>query len=409
MRNRIYPFLVASLLMFFALAAGCSNGGGVLPDGETSDVLHEATFTDGDNFIDLTDEGVTLYLTGNGGDPLPDVEVYLDGELAAYTDEDGAYTLYGLTEDDSELSFAIEGETFLTTTINSVSRTAAYSDPDPDIGRGTVFGFVKDKDGPVVHALVIIIQGDHFAFDWSGPAGGYEIDDAPVGPGLIFCFAKEHKPYRDNVVVFPDDAVQKNIFLKKAPKFAQLGGIVVDGHKWPVKWAKVTYFRPNMKPVVTFTNKYGAYCFHKLPIGGGAIKVQAFGFFDGGGPVMLHPGKNVRHWMIFRRPHGGIEGVVMGIGPDGSKPIPLPKAKVQYIKFLDDENAKPIVLERFTDEKGRYRFNFLPLGPCVVRAGKPGWSVVAKPSFVAEGEWHVENFLLEKLPPDDGDGGNDDG
>lgn len=117
----------------------------------------------------------------------------------------------------------------------------------------------------------------------------------------------------------------------------------------------------------------------------------------------LHPGKNIRHWQIQRLPFGGIEGVVMGIGPEGSEPVPLPGAHVIYIKHIDGL-PEPIVLKRITNDQGRYRFNFLPLGPCVLKAGKPGWSLEVKPSFVIEDQWHVENFLLHKLPPDGGDG-----
>ena len=404
MLNRTHPLLIVSLLLFFALAAGCSSGGGILPEGDDeSNVLEAASFEGGDNFVDLTDEGLTLALTDDNGNPLPDVEVYLDGELADYTDEGGKYTLYGLTEEDSELRFAIEGIDLFTTTINSVSRNAQYSDPDPDIERGKVFGIVKDIDGPVFHALVLIVKGQHFAFDWTGPEGGYVIDDAPVGPGVILCFAKQHKPYADGIVVFPDDPVQKNIWLKKCVDFAQLGGLVLDGHLWPVKHAKVTYLHPDMPPKVTFTNKYGAYGFPKLPVGPGIIKIEAFGFHDGGGPVNLHPGKNLKHWQIHRLPFGGIEGIVMGTGPNIPEPVPLPGATVLFIKHIEGHD-KPIVLKRITNDEGKYRFNFLPLGPCVMKAGKPGWSMEIEPSFVAEGEWHVENFLLHKNPPDDGGG-----
>lgn len=214
MLNRTHPLIIVTLLMFFALAAGCSSGGGILPGvNEDGNVLEAASFEGGDNFVDLTDEGLTLTLTDDNGAPLPEVEVYLDGELADYTDENGEYTLYGLTEENSELSFAIEEVELFSTTINNVSRTAQTSDPDPDIQRGKVFGIVRDIDGPVKHALVMIIRGWHFAFDWSNEDGEYLIEDAPVGPGKILCFAKKHKPFTDGIVVLPDDAVQKNIFL----------------------------------------------------------------------------------------------------------------------------------------------------------------------------------------------------
>ena len=404
MLNRTHPLIIVTLLMFFALAAGCSSGGGILPGvNEDGNVLEAASFDGGDNFVDLTDEGLTLTLTDDGGNPLPEVEVYLDGELADYTDENGEYTLYGLTEENSELSFAIEEVELFSTTINNVSRTAQYSDPDPDIQRGKVFGIVRDVDGPVKHALVMIVRGEHFAVDWSNEDGQYLIEDAPVGPGRILCFAKQHKPFADGVVVLPNDAVQKNIFLHKCIDFAQLGGLVLDGHMWPVRHARVSYLRPDKPPIVTFTNKYGAYGFRHLPVGPGKIKIEAFGFHDGGGLVNLHPGKNIRHWQMHRLPFGGIEGVVMGIGPNSDDPVPLPGATVLYIKHIDGL-PEPIVLKRITNDQGRYRFNFLPPGPCVMKAGKVGWSLETKPSFVIEDQWHVENFLLKKLPPDGGDG-----
>ena len=51
MLQRTHPLLIAFLLLFFALAAGCSSGGGILPEGsDSTDELREATFEDGDNF-----------------------------------------------------------------------------------------------------------------------------------------------------------------------------------------------------------------------------------------------------------------------------------------------------------------------------------------------------------------------
>ena len=91
MLNRTHPLVVAALLLLFALAAGCSSGGGILPEsGDDGYVLEAASFEGGDNFADLTDEGLTLLLTDDNGAPLPDVEVYLDGELADFTDENGS-------------------------------------------------------------------------------------------------------------------------------------------------------------------------------------------------------------------------------------------------------------------------------------------------------------------------------
>jgi len=372
--------LLLGIIMILG-AAGCSGSGDPIVPG-SNDVLASTDTTDEITSDDESREVAQCYsgaITDSNGDPLAWAELYLDDELAGWTEEDGSFTIYNVYPDDEyTLEARIDGEVLYTTTVCPAERSGqGLGDPDPEIERGTVWGYVHDQIGPVPHALVIVFNSsENFGVDFTDQNGFYEIVDAPGGPGMVLAFAPEHATAKEPVMVIPGGEVQKNLFLPKKLDAGLVGGWVLTGpvgHVQPVPFAKVT-MEPigvdDSEPVVTFTNKHGLYKFPMpVPIGPHHLAATAPGFNVQNRIIEVHPGRNLVNFHIEPVNVGGVKGQVTDV--DGE---PIPHALVRLVHpNPDDPDGEPFVRWEFTSIHGFYMFKWVIPGQYGLDCHKPGY------------------------------------
>ncbi len=353
-----------SVLLLLALWSlwgilGCTGASSPAAPGASEVVASSDTGEGTRTAADGTFSGV---LTDSNGDPLAWAEIYIDGEIAGWTGEDGSFTIYGVDEEvETALEARIDGEVVYKTTVVLAARNAQeFGDPDPEIDRGTVWGFVHDQLGPVKKAFVVVFnQTENFGADFTDENGYYNVPDAPAGPGLVLAFAPEHATAKDQVFVIAEGEVQKNLFLPAKLDFGIVGGFVVTGPMQapkPIPHALVELEPigvPGAKKIETFTNKHGVYLFPPIPLGPHQLWAKAPCFNVGHRLWDVHPGQNMINFHLEPANCGGVEGKVSD--PEGK---PVPEAIVRLIHpNPDDPDAPPLVMWEVTSPKGLYRFD----------------------------------------------------
>ena len=378
------PLLFAIIALVGAL--GCAGGG--------SPALPGTDNTTGG--IRLADGVLSGTLTDPNGNPLAWAELYVDGEIAGWTGEDGSFTIYGVDGlTDANLEARIDGETIYSTSIGS-TRTV-QGEGNPTVERGKVFGFVADQKGPVPHALVVVFNKDeNYGVDFSDEKGYYEIPDAPAGLCMIIGFAPQHAVAKDKVFVIANGEVQKNLFLPAKLDFGQINGIVVTGPKdnpKPIPMAQVWLEPigvPGSHPINTFTNKFGAYVFPKIPMGPHKMLAGAPCFNQQPQALEVHPGQNIVNFHLEPVPCGGVEGSVKD--PKG---MPIVKALVRISHPSPDPGKPPFVIEMGTNEFGFYKFPPVLPGKYLLECMKPGFKPFAQDINVYPDQATVVDIILK--------------
>ncbi len=323
------------------------------------------------------DDGTfTGILEDSEGNPLAWADLYLDGEIAGWTEEDGSFTIYGVDEEkEYQLEAEIDRYVVYSTTVVPASRNGqGLGDNDPTIERGTVWGFVHDQIGPVQHALVIVFNAsENFGIDFTDENGYYIIDNAPGGPGHVIAFAPFHAIGHDKVFVIPGGEVQKNLYLPKLLDFGIVKGQVITGplgHMRPIPFAAVGIKPANtdVEPKITHANRHGIYILAPVGLGPHMMFAKAPCFPAETAFVNVHPGINYQMFHLEAQGCGGVEGQVTNENGE-----PLPFVLVKLIHPLPD-NDKPFMMWEFTGPEGRYRF--APVIPSLgyhLQAQAPGY------------------------------------
>ena len=400
-RTALLTLLILSLWALTG-ALGCSNGSTPVIPG--SDNVIASADTDAD--IDSTTgegraaaEGVyTGILQDSEGNPLAWADLYLDGELAGWTEEDGSFTIYGVDEEtEYTLEARLDDVTVYTSTVSGVTRGGqSYGDFDPTIPRGTVLGFVHDEIGPVPHALVIVFnQNENFGVGFTNDKGIYKIYNAPAGPGHILAFAPQHAIAHDTLVVLEDGIIQKNLFLPILTHKGIVKGQVITGpigHMRPIPFATVGIkpLNTDVVPKIVQTNRHGIYLFLHVELGPHGIFAEAPCFPAEKTVLNVHPGMNIQMFHLEQEGCGGVEGIVTDV--DGN---PLPFVLVKLIRPIPDSD-KPLVRFEFTGPQGRYRFNPVMPGEVGLEAEAPGFLPYQHPDPipVIADQFTVINFSM---------------
>lgn len=410
MLNKTARLTLLILGLFALLAAmGCSNGTSPLSPGADEVLSSVDVPDDTEGTREVTDGTYSGTLTDSDGDPLAWAELYLDGEIAGWTEEDGSFTIYGVEEtQEYEFEARIDDEVVFSTTITPAERNGqGVGDPDPEIERGTVWGIVRDQKGPVNRALVIVFNSsENFGLDFTDDEGRYIIPDAPAGPGVVLAFAPQHATAKDLVIVIPDGEVQKNLFLPLDIDRGLVGGFVLTGpieDPRPIPHAKV-----DMKPVnvpdaqvlTVFTNRHGIYKFPPVPTGPHALRANAPCFNEGTRLIDVHPGRNMVNFHLEPAGCGGVEGQVTD--EDGE---PIPEAIVRLAHPNPDNPDRPFIRWEMTGPRGWYRFAPVIPGLYKLDCGKPGYERYNHPDPVQvfPDQFTVIDITLYEV--DDGGGG----
>jgi protocatechuate 3,4-dioxygenase beta subunit len=409
-RTTTLTTLVLSLLLTLGVF-GCTSGTSpVAPGSDINAGMSNDTSSPSDDGRTAADGTFSGTITDNDGTPIAGADLYVDGELAGWTEDDGSFEIYGMEDGvEFKVEAKIDGNVVYTTTVNEISRGAqSFGDNDPNIPRGTVYGFVHDQDGPVAHALVIVFNAtENFGADFTNELGLYNIDNAPAGAGTVIAFAPQHFPAVDGVVVIPDGEVQKNLFLAKKMEFGRVGGRVVTGplaNLKPVPHADVA-IKPagtDLEPHHTFTNKHGMYLFPQVGLGPHAMNATAPCFNMQPKLVDVHPGNNFVGFHLEPTDCGGVEGRVLDVNGDG-----IAHAMVQVVKFNEDNDVQWVRWD-ISGPNGYYKIAPVPPGQYGMRAHKPGYEPWNGGVAIFPDQLTVKDITLivdpDWEPPGDGNG-----
>ena len=383
-KTRLALLIIGLIAIFTAM--GCSGGANPISS-STGEILSSVDATDDvEGTREVADGVYSGTLTDSDGDPFAWAELYLDDEIAGWTEEDGSFIIYGVEEtQEYEFEARIDDEVVFSTTITPAERSGqGIGDPDPEIERGTVWGFVRDGTGPVNRALVIVFNASqNFGLDFTDDEGRYRIPDAPAGPGVVLAFAPQHAVARDIVFVIPDGEVQKNLFIPLNIDKGLVGGFVLTGpveDPRPVPHARVDMKPvnvPDAQPITVFTNRHGIYKFPPVPTGPHGLLAQAPCFNDGHRVIGVHPGRNMVNFHLEAVGCGGVEGQVTD--EDGE---PVPEAAVRLAHPNPDDPDRPFIRWELTGPNGWYRFNPVIPGLYKLDCGKEGYERYIHPDPV---------------------------
>jgi len=405
MRNRTIAVLFSVLLLF--VWTGCSGGGdpSTPSDNGTSTGLEAPDFTlpapprssddayeipaDPDHAIELNPEGEAV--AGKftfGGTAVRGIEVRIDGEIAAFTDENGDFEIPAILGDDHTISFSILGEVFYSQEYNPYAR---YAQDDPPIGLGTMAGAVYDSDGPVSGALVVVAKGDTYAYAFTGQYGQYFVAGAPVGNALAAVVAEFHDPVFEAVSIPSDgNPLEKDFFLPQNLTMGRIYGRVVSPEiPGAVPHAYVEYTAPGVFRA-DLSNIFGIFELEEIPVGDGVVRAEREYFYPVQGGLHVNPGINpigvIMHLIEQSMMHGYV------VDEEG---MPIDGALVRLAVYTDGAYESPMVYGKLSGPGGYFHFGDLLPGPYKIEAFLPGKIPAAIVGFIQPGQLYEETLVLK--------------
>jgi hypothetical protein len=283
--------LTALLVFLFSLGAlGCSGG---------SDLTVPVSMPDNTLASGQSIAGGSL--TGYEGQAIPLADIYVDGDLNGFTNEDGSYQI-NLQPGEHTIAFGYDEIIFHETAIDTSSRTAAQFPRPPKVGRvkGTVFAKAANDENsefkPLANAIVIVadLNTRWFDADVTDDEGHYKIEFAPAGPARLLVFARGFLPHAEKIFINPASVLIKDVFMRHAPNMGHLLGIVRDPDFNPVADALVLLGKPD-DPAFELrarTRDCGVFLINKIEPGRYVLHVQKQGYEDFNKPVLIERGRN---------------------------------------------------------------------------------------------------------------------
>lgn len=316
--------LVLILFLLSLSALGCGGGsdfGGLTP-----------AVDDGDSFASAQTAGTSGELTALEGTSIPYADIYVDDELVGFTDEDGSYNL-DVASGEHTIAFAYDDIIFHETTVDSNSRQVMEFPRPPRTGMvaGKVFGIPLnapdppddegDPDGddenpgefqPLKNALVLVIDKDRkwMGADVTDEQGRYKVEHAPAGESILIVFHRGYLPKACPVLINPNTLQYKNVYLKRAPHWGHLLGLVRDPEFNPLKDVHILLTNPN-DPTFEFravSMDFGVFFINKIKPGPYVLHARLPGFEPFDRPVFIERGKNFERFRMFpveEEPPGG--------------------------------------------------------------------------------------------------------
>lgn len=382
--------LTIGIALVLALSAyGCSGSSMPTEPGDNIDsplreisVDFEIVIPD----IEISELGVgitgTFYPDGENG--RYGIEVRIDGELASITDESGAFELPPEIPEGTDLEFAVDGEIFYKTTLDPERHAQGPSGP---AGQGAIHGVVSDEDGAVPWALVIVTDGNTYAFDVANSLGVYNVMGAPTGHVLVIAAAELHHTKMKAIDLVPHEPLEIGIFLPKAQGLGKLyGRTFVPGYGL-IGGVYVNYSQPGGVVREDISNIYGMYELLAIPAGIGHLYAHEDGFHDFHLNKLVGPGFNGQDIPMIPISMGVVMGDVSTT--DGYKVIGA-LVRLTHKNIQGDYEWK----FAYTVNEGRFCFPDIPPGTYAVQAFAPGWHPATAIGTVFEGYIEEENLII---------------
>lgn len=377
MQNKAY-LLILALVLLIPFTSCSKSGDPATASDMTPDLGLEAPgFTpprdpsDGPMTPDEFETAIELDPSGEpieavfelGGETVAGIEVRIDGELADITDETGAFEIPAIRSGNHTISFAILGHEFHSQPYSPVARFAQNS---PEPGPGVSTGVVRDENGPVAGALVVVVKGESHAFAFSGQFGDYHLTGAPAGNCLAACVAEFHDPVFHAVQIPPDGTpAQRDFDLPLNLDLGRIIGRVVSPGIGPVPSAYVRYEAPGVVRE-DLSNIFGMFDLQAIPVGSGTFTCVRDGFYPVERPVEVNPGLNPVPVILILIEQSTVHGYV--VDPTSEA---INGALVRLTVYQGDDQW-PAVWGQLSGPQGYFHFEDLLPGPYVLQAFMPG-------------------------------------
>ena len=224
---------------------------------------------------------------------------------------------------------------------------------------GTVYG-EEWSGGPLStmgNALVVIWNPDHVQYTKTDKSGGFFMDEVPVGEYVLYVFAQDYFPHKEEIRVAEGETTYTRIILKPVIEKGSLNGHIYgeelpSGRLIPVKGASLKLVNHGGSFEST-TDEFGEFLFEHIPEGKYVLYVEADGWRHYKEIVEIRGGEVTYTRIILKQAprFGALKGIVLERG-DG--PIAGP-AKVTIFDQYYSEST-------ITDRSGYFGFEKVPVG-----------------------------------------------
>jgi hypothetical protein len=314
-----------------------------------------------------------------------DIEVRIQGELAAVVDNKGRFILPPGISNRTNLDFSVGGTVFFTAPAPAAGKV--IHPPSDPIGDGTLYGVVYDEEGGVPGALVIVSDGEDYAFDVTNSLGIYSVNGAPTGQVLVIALADLHHPEIKAMELLPGEPLELDIFLPIAQGLGKLCGCAWDPNSGPLSGVYVNYSQPAGGVWEDITNVYGMYELNDIPAGIGQLYGYKAGYHDFILDLFVAPGVNNQDFPMIPIELGAVTGEVTAL--DGT-PLAGALVRLTYPKL---EGGYDWAFT-YTEEEGYFAFGDIPPGSYVVQSFIPGWHPGIAIGTVFEGQVDHKELLM---------------
>jgi hypothetical protein len=250
-----------------------------------------------------------------------------------------------------------------------------------------VLGTVYDEDGGVPGALVIVTDGESYAFDFANSSGIYAVNNAPTGPVLVLALAELHETALHSIDLDPQVPRELNIPLEKKTGMSTLYGHAFLPDGMPLSGVYVSFTQPSGLVREDLTNIYGAFELNEIPAGVGLLYAHKGGFHDLFEERILDPGVNIQDLLMVPVELGAVLGTVLT--PEGD---PVADALVRITHL--DGSGDQVQGYAYSNNEGLFGFNDLAPGPYVVQSFLPGLHPGAAAGTVFEGTVQEETLFM---------------
>jgi len=397
MRTKAFLLFITILILFPLVS--CSKGGDPV---SPSDITPEAGLDPPALTLQLTprdstpsdlpyDSELTIALDPEGdsaqcnftfgGTPVKGIEVRINDEIAAFTDENGDFEIPAIVEANHTISFGILGETFFSQPFSPVAR---FAQDVPEPGPGIMTGSVYDENGPVPGALVIVAKGDSYAYAFSGQYGQYYLEGSPAGNCLAAVLAEFHDPVFEAVQIPADGTpLEKDFYVPLNMSYGRIYGRVVSPGIGVVPYALVEYNAVGVYRA-DLSNIFGIFELEAIPVGSGFIQARHDYFYDVGGYIDVHAGLNAIGVIMHIIEQSTVHGQVVNAAGD---PVNGVVVRLEIYELGGDYTAQYMKL---SGPGGYFHFEDLLPGAYILKGFMPGafpayaWGNILPGSLIEE-------------------------
>jgi len=408
-------------------------------------VLEVAGGRGGDDDEEVEFGGVSGSVTNEDGEAVPEARVVLSARgqraLQSQTDENGVFNFEEVPVGEWVIQVAgrgylpfredIEVAVDQVVELEVVLEVAGGRGDDEDVEFGGVAGSVANEDGEAVPEARVVLsaRGQRALQAQTDENGAFTFDEVPVGEWTIQIAGRGYLPFRADIEVAVDQAVELEIVLEVAGgrggdddeevEFGSVSGSVINEDGEAVAEATVLLSSRGQRSHRSRTDNNGEFTFNDVPVGDWTIQVSGRGYFVFRDEVAVEVDQAIELEIVLETAgdRGEVElGSVSGsVVDENGDPIEL--AHIRLVPANRENWRQPGWMRPqvvFSNEDGLFEIVEVPAGEYLARSAKRGFEhadleleVVVDENtelefvLVARGEREQQRGGLNPHPPEE--------